>query len=79
MTPETIRMVEELLSLIQQYSGQKDTKSSEMFYALVSALFEAKEHLDFRSVGQRGKWGSPAAKAFATNLKKAFQKAIAKT
>lgn len=77
MNPETLRMVDDLLDQIQDYSGQKDAKVSEMFHALVSALYEARELLDFSEVQSRGKWGSPTARAFPVSLKNAFRRAIA--
>ncbi len=77
MKPETLNMVDEILLHIQTFSGQKDAKASEMFHALVSALFEARECLDFSAVRPRGKWGSPTAKAFPVSLKNAFRSAIA--
>jgi len=77
MNGDTLRMVEELLDQIQRYSRQKDTKASEMFHALVSAIYEARDLLDFSNVQPRGKWGTPTARAFPIALKNAFQKAIA--
>jgi hypothetical protein len=77
MNPETLRMVDELLVQIQTYTRQKDTKASEMFHALVSALYEARDSLDFSDVRPRGKWGSPTARAFPVSLKNAFRSAIA--
>lgn len=77
MTPETLRMVEALLSYVQTYSVQKDAKASELFHGLVLALYEAREHLDFSNVQPRGRWGTPTAAAFPTALKNAFQAAIA--
>ncbi len=77
MNPETLRMVEELLEYIQRYSGQKDAKASEMFHALVSALYEARELVDLQAIPPRGRWGTPTARAFPVALKNSFQKAIA--
>lgn len=77
MNPETLRMVEELLDYIQRYSGQKDAKASEMFHALVSALYEARELVDLQAIPPRGRWGTPTARAFPIALKNSFQKAIA--
>jgi hypothetical protein len=77
MNPETLRMVDELLEYIQTYSGQKDTKASEIFHALIAALYEARELLDFSNVPPRGRWGSPTARAFPVALKNAFGAAIA--
>ena len=77
LSPETLRMIDELLAMIQRYSGQKDAKASEMFHALVSALYEARERLDLQNIPPRGRWGTPTARAFPTALKDAFQDAIA--
>jgi hypothetical protein len=76
-TPETLRMIEELIDHVQRYSVQKDAKASEVFHALVLALYEAREHIDLSDVPARGRWGSPTAKSFPTSLKNAFQEAIA--
>jgi hypothetical protein len=77
MNPETLRMVDELLQRIQDYSVQRDAKVSEMFHALVSVLYEARELINFAEVQPRGKWGSPTARAFPVSLKNAFRQAIA--
>jgi hypothetical protein len=77
MNPETLRMVEELLTYIRTFSGQKDAKASEMFQGLVTAIYESKELLNFSNVQPRGQWGTPTAKAFPTALKNSFQLAIA--
>jgi hypothetical protein len=76
-TPETLRMIDELIDHVQTYSVQKDAKASEIFHALVLALFEARDHLDLSEVPTRGKWGTPTAQAFPISLKGAFQDAIA--
>lgn len=76
MSPETLRMVDELLDYIRTYSVQKDVKASELFHGLVLALYEAREHLDFSYVQPRGRWGTPTAAAFPIALKNAFQAAI---
>jgi hypothetical protein len=55
MNPETLRMVDELLTQIQTYSGQKDAKASEMFHALVSALYESRKLLDLSNFQPRGR------------------------
>lgn len=76
-TPETLRMIDELIDHVQTYSVQKDAKASEIFHALVLALYEARDHLDLSEVPARGKWGTPTAQAFPISLKGAFQDAIA--
>ena len=77
MNPETLQMVDELVDQICEQCVQGDVKASELFHALVSTLYEAREHLDFSQVKPRGKWGSPTAKAFPVSLKNAFRTAIA--
>lgn len=79
MTPETIRMIEEIIEDVQEFSVQKDAKGSEVFHALVLALYEARKSLDLTEVPSRGRWGTPTAKAFPIALKNAFQDAIAAT
>lgn len=76
MTPDTIAMVEHLLDFVQTYSVQKDLKASEMFHALVLALYEARECIDLSRVQPRGRWGTPTAAALPIALKNAFQKAV---
>ncbi len=76
-TPETLRMVDEIIDYVQTYSVQKDAKASEVFHALVLALYEARESIDLSEVPARGRWGTPTAKAFPISLKNAFQEAIA--
>ena len=66
-----------LVDQICEQCVQGDVKASELFHALVSTLYEAREHLDFSQVKPRGKWGSPTAKAFPVSLKNSFRSAIA--
>lgn len=77
LNPETLRMVDELLHHIQTQSVQKDAKASEMFHALVAALYDSREFLSLADVPPRGRWGTPTAFAFPVALKNAFQSAIA--
>ncbi len=76
-SPETLKMIEELIDHIQEYSVQKDAKASEVFHGLVLALYEAMEFIDLSDVPARGRWGTPTAKSFPVSLKNAFQDAIA--
>jgi hypothetical protein len=76
-TPETLRMIDEIIAYVQTYSVQNDAKASEVFHALVLALYEARESIDLSEVPARGRWGTPTAKAFPISLKNAFQEAIA--
>ena len=77
MSPETQRMVDELIDYVQAYSAQRDAKGSEVFHGLVLALYEAMEQIDLSNVPARGRWGTPTAQAFPISLKSAFQAAIA--
>ena len=77
MTPETLRMVDEILDYVRTYSVQKDTKASELFHALVLALYEARDYLDLSRIQSRGRWGTPTAAAFPIAIKNAIQAAIA--
>jgi hypothetical protein len=77
MTPETLRMVDEILNYVRTYSIQKDTKASELFHALVLALYESRDYLDLSRVQPRGRWGTPTAAAFPIAIKNAIQAAIA--
>jgi len=79
MTPETLRMVDELLTQVRTYSLEKDIRNSELFHALVLCVYEARSNLDLSGVPPRGRWGSPTAAALPVALKNAFQEAVAKT
>ena len=79
MTPETLRMVDELLAQVRTYSMEKDVRNSELFHALVLCVYEARGNLDLSGVPPRGRWGSPTAAALPVALKNAFQEAVART
>ncbi len=79
MTPETLRMVDELLTQARTYSMEKDIRNSELFHALVLCVYEARANLDLSGVPPRGRWGSPTAAALPGALKNAFQDAVART
>lgn len=76
MTPETLRMSDELLDLVRSGSGQRDTKANELFHALVLLAYEAKDDLDVHTLPKRGRWGTPTAQAYPLELKNAFLKAL---
>lgn len=76
MTPETLRMSDELLDVIRSGSGQRDTKANELFHALVLLVHEAVDELDVHAIPKRGRWGSPTARAYPVELKNAFLKAL---
>ncbi len=76
MTPDTLRMSDELLALVRSGSGQRDTAPNEMFHALVLLVYEAREELDPHTIPKRGRWGTPTARAYPLELKNAFLQAI---
>ncbi len=78
-TPETQRMIDEIIAYVQTYSVQRDAKASEIFHALVLALHESLEELDLSNVPARGRWGTPTALAFPISLKSVFKAAIAQS
>ncbi|GIW88224.1 MAG: hypothetical protein KatS3mg108_2548 [Isosphaeraceae bacterium] len=76
MTPETLRMSDELLDVIRGGSGQRDTKASELFHALVLLVHEAMDGIDTHAIPRRGRWGTPTARAYPLELKNAFLRAL---
>jgi len=77
-TPDTMRMLEELLMQIRQQSMEKDVRTSELFHAMVLAIYEARGYLDLSGVPPRGRWGSPTAASLPVALKNAFMDAISR-
>ncbi|MGH9436513.1 MAG: hypothetical protein ACRD22_01130 [Terriglobia bacterium] len=78
-TPETMRMLDELLVQIRQQSMEKDVRTSEVFHAMVLCVYEARAYLDLSAVPPRGRWGSPTAASLPVALKNAFMDAISRT
>lgn len=78
MTPETLRMSDELLDIVRSGSGQRDTKANELFHALVLLAYEARAELDPHTIPKRGRWGTPTAQAYPLELKNAFLQALLK-
>lgn len=76
MTPDTLRMSDELVDLIRGGSGQRDTKANELFHALVLLVYEARGELDTHTIPKRGQWGTPTARAYPRELANAFLRAI---
>ncbi len=76
MTPETLRMSDELLEAIRSGSGQRDTKANELFHALVLLVHEAMGEIDPHAIPKRGRWGTPTARAYPLELKNAFLRAV---
>jgi hypothetical protein len=75
-TPETMRMLDELLLQIRQQSMEKDVRASELFHAMVLCVYEARSSLDLSTIPPRGRWGSPTAASLPVALKNAFMDAI---
>ena len=78
-TPETMRMLDELLMQIRQQSMEKDVRTSELFHAMVLSVYEARAYLDLSAIPPRGRWGSPTAASLPVALKNAFMDAISRT
>jgi len=78
-TPETMRMLDELLMQIRQQSMEKDVRTSELFNAMVLCVYEARAYLDLSAIPPRGRWGSPTAASLPVALKNAFMEAISRT
>jgi hypothetical protein len=76
MTPDTLRMSDDLLDLLRGGSGQRDTKANELFHALVLLVYEARGELDTHTIPKRGRWGTPTARAYPRELANAFLRAI---
>jgi hypothetical protein len=76
MTPETLRMSDELLDMIRSATGQRDAKANELFHAAILLLYEVRGELDLHRVPRRGKWGTPTARAFPVAIKSAFVDAV---
>jgi hypothetical protein len=77
-TPETMRMLDELLMQIRQQSMEKDVRTSELFHAMVLCVYEARTYLDLSTIPPRGRWGSPTAASLPIALKNAFMDAISR-
>ena len=77
-TPETMRMLDELLMQIRQQSMEKDVRTSELFHAMVLCVYEARTYLDLSTIPPRGRWGSPTAASLPVALKNAFMDAISR-
>jgi len=78
MTPDTLRMIDELLAHIRTNSAERDVRASELIHGLVLAVHEVRPFLDLSHVPPRGKWGSASAAGLPVALKDAFQQAIAR-
>lgn len=78
LRPDTQRMFDELIEYVRAYSAEPHATASEVFHALVTVLYQAKEDVDLRHVPRRGKWGSVTAKSFPDALANAFAEGISR-
>ena len=62
MSIDTLKMIDELLELIQSASGRRDAMVNEVMHALVVFAHEVKDGIDTYSIPKRGRWGSPTAR-----------------
>lgn len=76
MSPAVNKMLGEIVEHFRTYCVQKDTTPSEIFEALVSALYDARGHLGLGNVPPRGQWGSASAQAFRIHVRNAITEAI---
>ena len=73
---ETSRMIDRVVSDLQEKTPQKDVTASEFARAIIQLADESRHHQDFTQMNRRGQWGSPTARAFIADLKKAFLRAV---
>lgn len=78
MSPDTLRMLDDLIAHVRTHSQERDVRASEIVHALVMAAHEVRPYLDMSGVPPRGKWGSATAAALPVALKEAFQEGIAR-
>jgi hypothetical protein len=78
LSPDTLRMLDDMLHQIRQQSVEKDVRMSELFHAMVLCVHEARAYMDLSGVPPRGRWGSPTAAALPVALKNAFMDAISR-
>jgi hypothetical protein len=71
-------MIDRVIDDLVQKTPQKDVTASEFARAIIQLAEESRHHQDFGHVNRRGQWGSPTARAFVADLKKAFFRAIAR-
>ncbi len=76
MSPDTLRMLDDLVNHIRAHSIERDVRASEVVHALVLAAHEIQPYMDLSKVPSRGKWGSATAAALPVALKNIVQEAI---
>lgn len=79
LTPKSKTMLEEMVKYVQTYSPEPDTRTSEVFQAIVGLLHGAMGELELSQLPRRGAWGSVTAKNFPGALSDAFEQAIVRT
>lgn len=76
LTADAQLMVEELVDQICQHSPEKGVNYNDVIQGLIIKLYESRSEMDVSQLPLRGRWGSPTAKSFATELSSVFGKAI---
>ena len=77
VTPDVERKAEELVEILSRQSPDNRVTVSELMQALVLNLYDAKDSINGR-LPPRGRWGSPTAKSFASELSKTLREALLK-
>ena len=73
---ETCRMLDHLLHDIQTQTPERGATVSELVRALITGVYESRRFANYENVNRRGQWGSAMARAFQTDLKEVFVRAI---
>lgn len=60
--------LEELVSLFSDRSAEKSIASNDIIEGLILRIFDAKEDINLSELPQRGRWGTPTAKSFRSEL-----------
>lgn len=76
LSPQSKAEFEDLVSHIQNFSPEFDTRHSEVFQAIIALLYECKEELDLASLPRRGAWGSISARNFVGALSTTLEQGI---
>ncbi len=76
LTAEVERQAHELLELLSAQSADNRITVSEVIQGLIMSLFEARGEINISMLPQRGRWGSPTAKSFPSELAHSFKEAI---
>jgi hypothetical protein len=76
LSPQSKTEFEDLVTRIQNFSPEFDTRHSEVFQAIIGLLHDCKEDLDLASLPRRGAWGSISARNFVGALSATLEQGI---